>query len=125
MQCGSLALVSRKEGLRSGSFVGPRRICIGVRVQRKRVIGTVGGYADKAAAHTAVAVLSAELNSEKAGIGSGSNYSHAALRSLRATGTIKGQYLAQPRYQENVPGVLGHKAARKRAFLDPRLFHEN
>ena len=28
MQRGTLALVSRKEGLLSGSFAGPRRICM-------------------------------------------------------------------------------------------------
>ena len=40
------------------------------RVQRKRVIGTVERYRDEAGARNAVAVLLAELNSEKVRFGS-------------------------------------------------------
>jgi hypothetical protein len=39
----------------------------GVRVQRKRVIGTVQRYPDEPAVRTAMAVFLAELNSGKAG----------------------------------------------------------
>jgi len=51
-----------------GSFVDPRRICNGARIQRKRVIGTVERYPDGAAARTAMTIVLAELNSGKARI---------------------------------------------------------
>jgi integrase len=65
MQRGSLAIVSRKEGPAVWQFRWSEKDVHGVRVQRKRVIGTVERYRDEAAARTAIAVLLAELNSEK------------------------------------------------------------
>jgi integrase len=50
MQCGSLAIVSRKEGPAVWQFRWSEKDLHGARVQRKRVIGTVGRYPDEAAA---------------------------------------------------------------------------
>jgi len=72
MQRGSLAIVSRKEGPAVWQFRWSEKDLHGVRVQRKRVIGTVERYADEAAARTAMAIFLAELNSGKARISSGS-----------------------------------------------------
>src|SRR6266849_8977766 len=65
MQRGSLAILSRKEGPAVWQFRWSEKNLRGARVQRKRVIGTVERYRDEAAARTAIAVLLAELNSEK------------------------------------------------------------
>src|SRR5260221_3708313 len=72
MQRGSLAIVSRKEGPAVWQFRWSEKDLHGVRVQRKRVIGTVERYADEAAARTAMAIFLAVLNSGKARISSGS-----------------------------------------------------
>src|SRR5258705_8656598 len=72
MQRGSLAIVSRKEGPAVWQFRWSEKDLHGVRVQRKRVIGTVERYADEAAARTAMAIFLAELNSGKARIRCGS-----------------------------------------------------
>src|SRR5271169_2884436 len=61
MQRGSLALVSRQ-------FRWSEKDLHGVRVQRKRVIGTVERYPDGAAARTAMTIVLPELNSGKARI---------------------------------------------------------
>ena len=63
MQRGSLALVSRKEGPDVWQFRWSEKDLHGVRVQRKRVIGTVERYPDGAAARTAMTIVLAELNS--------------------------------------------------------------
>ena len=68
MQHGSLALVSRKEGPDVWQFRWSEKDLHGVRVQRKRVIGTVERYPDGAAARTAMTIVLAELNSGKARI---------------------------------------------------------
>ena len=68
MQRGSLALVSRKEGPDVWQFRWCEKGLHGVRVQRKRVIGTVERYPDGAAARTAMTIVLAELNSGKARI---------------------------------------------------------
>jgi integrase len=71
MQRGSLALVSRKcrkEGPDVWQFRWSEKDLHGVRVQRKRVIGTVERYPDGAAARTAMTIVLAELNSGKARI---------------------------------------------------------
>jgi integrase len=65
MQRGSLAVVSRKEGPAVWQFRWSEKDLHGGRLQRKRVIGTVERYHDEAGARTAIAVLLAELNSEK------------------------------------------------------------
>ena len=70
MQRGSLAIVSRKEGPAVWQFRWSEKDLHGGRVQRKRVIGTVERYQDYAAARAAIAVLLAELNSEKVRINS-------------------------------------------------------
>src|ERR1700676_3928211 len=49
----------------SGSFAGRKRDLKGRRVYRKRMLGSVGRYADEAAARCAVTVFLAEINSEK------------------------------------------------------------
>jgi integrase len=68
MQRGSLAMVIRKEGPAVWqSRWSEKRLC-GGRVQRKRVIGTIERYPSENAARTAVTVLLAEINSEKARI---------------------------------------------------------
>jgi len=70
MQHGSLALVSRKEGPAVWQFRWSEKDLHGARVQRKRVIGTVKRYLDEAGARSAVAVLLAEINSDKVRMGS-------------------------------------------------------
>jgi hypothetical protein len=70
MQRGSLAILSRKEGPAVWQFRWSEKDLHGARVQRKRVIGTVERYRDEAGARNAVAVLLAELNSEKVRFGS-------------------------------------------------------
>jgi integrase len=72
MQHGSLALVSRKEGPAVWQFRWSEKNLHGARVQRKRVIGTVERYLDEAGARSAIAVLLAEINSDKVRMGSGS-----------------------------------------------------
>src|ERR1019366_3633886 len=69
---GSLALVSRKEGPAVWQFRWSEKNLHGARVQRKRVIGTVERYLDEAGARSAIAVLLAEINSDKVRMGSGS-----------------------------------------------------
>jgi len=69
MQHGSLKTVSRKQGLDVWQFRWSEKDLRGIRVQRKRVIGTVKRYQDEAAARTATTVLLAELNSEKVRMG--------------------------------------------------------
>lgn len=66
MQRGSLALVSCKEGPDVWQFRWSEKDLHGVRVQRKRVIGTVERYPDGAAARTAMTIVLTELNSGKA-----------------------------------------------------------
>ena len=68
MQCGSLALVSRKEGPAVWQFRWSEKDLNGARVQRKRVIGSVERYPSENAARSAVAVLLAEINSGKSRI---------------------------------------------------------
>jgi hypothetical protein len=106
MQHGSLAIVSRKEGPAVWQFRWSERDLHGARVQRKRVIGSVGRYQDEAAARSAMALLLAELNSGRARIWLQLDHRRAALRSFRATGTSKGQHLAQLLNQEDLPRVL-------------------
>jgi hypothetical protein len=72
MQRGSLATVSRKEGPAVWQFRRSGKDFQGVRVQRKRVIGTVERYPDETAARTATALLLTEVNSRKARISPGS-----------------------------------------------------
>jgi len=69
MQHGSLALVSRKEGPAVWQFRWSEKDLHGARVQRKRVIGTVERYLDEAGARSAIAVLLAEINSDKVRMG--------------------------------------------------------
>ena len=68
MQRGSLAMVIRKEGPAVWLFRWSEKGLYGARVQRKRVIGTVERYPNETAARSAVTVLLAEINSEKARI---------------------------------------------------------
>lgn len=68
MQRGSLAMVSRKEGPAVWQFRWSEKGLWGARVQRKRVIGTIERYPNETAARSAVAVLLAEINSEKSRI---------------------------------------------------------
>jgi len=68
MQRGSLAMVSRKEGPAVWQFRWSEKGLYGARVQRKRVIGSVERYPDEKAARSAITVLLAEINSEKARI---------------------------------------------------------
>ena len=70
MQCGSLALVSRKEGPAVWQFRWSEKDLEGARVQRKRVIGSVERYPNETAARSAVTVLLAEINSDKVRMGS-------------------------------------------------------
>jgi len=70
IQHGSLALVSRKEGPAAWQFRWSEKDLHGARVQRKRVIGTVERYLDEARARSAIAVLLAEINSDKVRMGS-------------------------------------------------------
>lgn len=57
MQRGSLAMVSRKEGPAVWQFRWSEKDLHGIRVQRKRVIGTIERYQDEDAARSAVTVL--------------------------------------------------------------------
>ena len=66
MQRGSLAIVSRKDGPAVWQFRWSEKDLHGIRVQRKRVIGTVERYQDEGAARSAVTVLLQEINSHKA-----------------------------------------------------------
>lgn len=68
MQRGSLAMVIRKEGPAVWQFRWSEKSLCGGRVQRKRVIGTIERYPSENAVRTAVTVLLAEINSEKARI---------------------------------------------------------
>ena len=68
MQRGSLAMVIRKEGPAVWQIRWSEKGLSGARVQRKRVIGTIERYPDESAARSAVTVLLAEINSEKARI---------------------------------------------------------
>ena len=61
MRRGSLAMVNRKEGSSVWQFRWSEKDLHGIRVQRKRVIGTVQRYQDEAAARTAVTVLLGEI----------------------------------------------------------------
>src|SRR6266849_5184879 len=70
MQRGSLAILSRKEGPAVWQFRWSEKDLHGARVQRKRVIGTVERYLDEAGARSAIAVLLAEINSDKVRMGS-------------------------------------------------------
>jgi integrase len=65
-------MVSRKEGPTVWQFRWSENGLCGVRVQRKRVIGTIDRYPNETAARSAIAVLLAEINSEKARIRTGS-----------------------------------------------------
>jgi len=68
MQRGSLAMVIRKEGPAVWQFRWSEKGLCGVRIQRKRVIGSIDRYPNETAARSAVTVLLAEINSEKARI---------------------------------------------------------
>src|SRR6516162_3728957 len=68
MQRGSLGMVIRKEGPAVWLFRWSEKGLYGARVQRKRVIGTIERYPNETAARSAVTVLLAEINSEKARI---------------------------------------------------------
>ena len=70
MQRGSLAMVSRKEAPGVWQFRWSEKDLHGVRVQRKRVIGSVERYPDEATARSAVTILLAEINSDKVRMGS-------------------------------------------------------
>ncbi len=65
MQRGSLMRVSRKQGPDVWQFRWSERDLNRRRVYRKKVLGSVGRYADEAAARCAVTVFLAEINSEK------------------------------------------------------------
>jgi integrase len=65
MQRGSLTRVSRKQGPDVWQFRWSEKDLNGRRVYRKRVLGSVGRYADEPAARCAVTVFLAEINSEK------------------------------------------------------------
>jgi hypothetical protein len=65
MHRGSLMRVSRKQGPDVWQFRWSERELNGRRVYRKKVLGSVGRYADEAAARCAVIVFLAEINSEK------------------------------------------------------------
>ena len=60
--------MSRKEGPDVWQFRWSEKDLHGARIQRKRVIGTVERYPDRAAARTAMTIVLAELNSGKARI---------------------------------------------------------
>jgi len=68
MQSGSLAMVIRKEGPAVWQFRWSEKDLHGTRVQRKRVIGSVERYPNEAATRSAISILLAEINSEKARI---------------------------------------------------------
>ena len=69
MQRGSLAIISRKEGPAVWQFRWSEKDLHEIRVQRKRVIGTVERYRDEDAARNAVTVLLQEINSHKLRMG--------------------------------------------------------
>jgi len=68
MQRGSFAMVIRKEGPAVWEFRWSEKGLCGARIQRKRVIGSIDRYPNETAARSAVTVLLAEINSEKARI---------------------------------------------------------
>jgi integrase len=68
MQRGSLAMVIHKEGPAVWQFRWSEKSLCGARIQRKRVIGSIDRYPNETAARSAVTVLLAEINSEKARI---------------------------------------------------------
>jgi integrase len=70
MQRGSLRIVDRKEGPAVWQFRWSEKDLHGIRVQRKRVIGTVERYRDEDAARSAVTVLLQEINLHKVRMGS-------------------------------------------------------
>jgi hypothetical protein len=70
MQRGSLAMVSRTKAPGVWQFRWSEKDLHGVRVQRKRVIGSVERYPNETAARSAVTVLLAEINSDKVRMGS-------------------------------------------------------
>jgi len=72
MQRGSLAMVSRKEGPAVWQFRWSEKGLCGARVQRKKVIGTIERYPSETSARSVISVLLAEINSEKARIGTNS-----------------------------------------------------
>jgi integrase len=65
MQRGSLTRVSRKQGPDVWQFRWSEKDLNGRRVYRKKVLGSVGRYADEAAARCAMTVFLAEITSEK------------------------------------------------------------
>ena len=65
MQRGSLAVIVRKDGPAVWQFRWSEKDLHGVRVQRKRVIGSIERYPDETAARSAITVLLAEINSDK------------------------------------------------------------
>jgi len=67
MQRGSLLRVTRKQGPDVWQFRCSERDLNRCRVYRKKVLGSVGRYADEAAARWAVTVFLAEINSERFG----------------------------------------------------------
>jgi hypothetical protein len=81
MQGGSLALVSRKEGLDVWQFRWSEKDLHGARIQWKTVIGTVERYPDGAAARTAMTIVLAEQFGENQDY-PWLDYGRAALRSL-------------------------------------------
>jgi integrase len=70
MQHGSLAMVSHKEAPDVWQFRWSEKDLHGIRVQWKRVIGSVERYPSEAAARSALTVLLAEINSNKVRMGS-------------------------------------------------------
>lgn len=70
MQRGSMAIVSRKEGPAVWQFRWSEKDLDGSRVQRKRVLGPLERYPNETAARSAIAVLLAEINSDKLRMGS-------------------------------------------------------
>jgi integrase len=68
MQRGSLAMVICKEGPAVWQFRWSEKGLCGARIQRKRAIGAIDRYPNETAARSAVTVLLAEINSEKARI---------------------------------------------------------
>jgi hypothetical protein len=86
MQRGSLAMVSRKEPPSVWQLRWSEKNLHGVRVQRKRVIGSVERYPDEAVARSAVTVLLAEINSDKVRM---SSRSISEIRSTLLAGTTR------------------------------------
>ena len=72
MQRGSLAMVSRKGGPAVWQFRWSEKGLCGARIQRKKVIGTIERYPSETSARSVISVLLAEINSEKARIGTNS-----------------------------------------------------